>query len=58
MGLVISRKAGESITITDKETGEKIVITASIRSKFQYKLDIQASRRFIIDRTEKMEKEE
>jgi len=56
MGLVISRKTGESITITDKESGEKIVITANIRTRFQYRLEIQASRRFIIDRTEKMEK--
>jgi len=53
MGLILTRKTGESITITDEETGEKILITRHGYSRFE----IQASKRFKIDRTEKMEEE-
>jgi len=56
MGWVTTRKTGESITITDTQTGEKIVITTNIRTRFQYKIEIQASARFKIEKTEEMEK--
>jgi len=58
MGLTISRKTGESITITDKESNEKIVITIKNTFGSNCKLTVSATKRFIIDRTEKMKKEE